>query len=332
MKKILLLITLMMGLILIYLYTQNIEKEYSKSMFYMDTYINVKIYSNDSKKAELALNEVEKIYKEYHKLTDRYNSYKEITNIYTINNNVLKDEYLKIDTRLYDLIDYSKKLYQKSNGKIDITMGNVIDVWKSYRESKIGIPTYEELKSVDFKDINKIILKDSNLIKNNNLNLDLGCISKGYTTEKVGKYLKKININKFLINAGGNVFLGEHYNNGKYKVGLENPSNKNKEIYKIINVKNKAVVTSGGYERFYEFNGNKYHHIIDPNTLFPSNNMKSVTVITSDSGYADFLSTTLFLMSVEDGIKYVNELNDVEAIWYKNDNTTITSKGFKKYE
>lgn len=332
MKKIVLIIISILSLILIYLYTQNIEKEYSKSMFYMDTYINIKIYTNDAKKANKALKEAEHIYSEYHKLTDRYNEYKNINNIYTINNNVSKDEYLKIDSKLYELINYSKTLYQKSNGKIDITMGNVIDIWKSYRESKIGVPTYEELKSVDFKNINKIILKKPNLIKNNNLNLDLGCIAKGYTTEKVGEYFKKNKIKKFLINAGGNVLLGEHYNNQKYKVGLENPSNKNKEIYKIVNVKNKAVVTSGGYERYYEYNGIKYHHIINPETLFPSNYMKSVTVITSDSGYADFLSTTLFLMSVEDGIKYVEALNDVEAIWYKNDNTIVTSKGFKKYE
>ena len=325
------LVIILFLLIGFYIYSKNIIKRYEKDFYYFDTYINIKIYTNSETKANKAFKEIESIFKEYHQLTDRYNSYKDIINVYTINNNVLNKEYLEIDQKLYDLIKYSIGLYDKSNGKIDISMGNVIDIWKGYREIGYGIPTNGELNYVNYNKITDIELKEPNLIKNNNLNLDLGCIAKGYTVQKVGEYLKEEGLNKFIINAGGNVLVGTKYQKDKYKVGIEKPTN-TADIYKIVKVENKAVVTSGGYLRYYEYNGKKYHHIIDPETLFPPNYMESVTVITSDSAYADFMATYLFLLPIEEGKKIVNNTDDLEAIWYKDDETIITSKGIKKYE
>lgn len=333
MRKNIIILTIILVICLIGLgiYDNLKVKLYEKELLYMDTNISVKIYSDNSKKANNALKEIDEIYSEYHKLTDRYNSYSNIINLYTINNNVLDDKYLKIDEKLYKLIEYGIKLYNESNGKIDISMGNIIDVWKGYRESGIGVPTLEELKYVDYNNINKIELKDGK-IKNNNLNLDLGSIAKGYVTEEVGKYLDSIGIDKYLINAGGNALVGNYYKKGKYKVGLEDPNSNTGDIFKIINVTNKAIVTSGGYLRYYEYKGKKYHHIIDPDTLFPTDYMKSVTIITDSSAYADFLSTYIFLLPVEEGKKYIESLDNVEAIWYLNDDTYVTSSGFNKYE
>lgn len=320
---------LVISVIGIIIYDKNIKREYTSKFFYMDTYIYVKIYSNDSNKANKALKEVEKIYKEYHQLTDRYNSYDNINNIYYIKNNDSDDEYLKIDKRLYDIIDYGVSSYESSNGLIDISMGDVIDVWKKYRENKDGIPNKDELKNNH--NIKDIILKDGYLIKNNHVNIDLGCISKGYTTKIVGEYLKSIGISEYLINAGGNVLVGNHYNKGKYLIGIEDPMNQD-DIFTVVSGNNISVVTSGGYERFYEYEGKKYHHIINPNTLYPEDNMKSVTIITSDSALGDILSTRLFLMSVDDGLNIINKMDNVEAIWYTNNNKQVKSKGFSKYE
>ena len=158
----------------------------------------------------------------------------------------------------------------------------------------------------------------------------MGAIAKGYATEKVGEYLKEKGISKFIINAGGNVLVGEHYDNSKYKIGLEKPD-QTKEIYKVLKLNNTSVVTSGGYERFYTYEGKTYHHIIDYNTMYPANYFKSVTVITKDSGLADTLSTSLFLMSVEDGKKLIKDL-DVDVIWYTIDDEIIKTEGIKGYE
>ena len=93
-----------------------------------------------------------------------------------------------------------------------------------------------------------------------------------------------------------------------------------------------SVVTSGGYARYYEYNGKRYHHIINPKTQFPPEYSKSVTVITEDSSLGDILSTILFLMPIEEGQEFISEFENVDVIWYTNENKIVTTKGIKKYE
>lgn len=309
----------------IYMYS-NQKQEYSKNIYYMDTYINVKIYSNNKVKADNILGDVEQIYKEYHELTDRYNHYDGIINVYDIHNNNLDDEYLTLNSKLYEILEFSNNWNEKYH-KLNIEIGNVIDVWKSYRDKQNGVPTIEELQ-LNNNHINLVLLGD-NKILNNHPNLDLGSIAKGYATEEVGKYLESIGVEEYLINAGGNVKAGKTYKKENYKIGVQSPVKE--ELLIIINGSNISVVTSGGYERNYEYDGKFYHHIIDPDTLMPSNNMKSVTVVTKDSRLGDTLSTTLFLMSVEEGQEFIKEY-DVEAIWYTNDDKIIRSENFSNYE
>jgi len=323
-------ITIVLSLLFLFSST-NKKGLYTTNLFYMDTYINIKIYDVDEKTKDKAFDNIDKIYKKYHELSDRYQKYDNVKNIYYINNIDINTE-IEIEKELYDLIDYSVSFCNQSNGLLNIAMGNVIDVWKSYRDGeKEGIPTIDELKDKNINLEDLVLLKNNKILKKSNISLDLGAFAKGYATEEVGKYLESIDIDKYIINAGGNVKVGNHYNNKKYKIGLEKPT-KESDIYKVVNGNNIAVTTSGSYERFYEYNGKSYHHIIDPNTLFPPQYMLSVSVITNDSTYADALDTMLFLMSTLDGLDYVNKLDDVYAIWYTNDGKVIKSEGFKKYE
>ena len=299
---------------------------YSKDLFYMDTYINVKFYSDNKDKANDIMMGIDDIYREYHELTDRYNSYDGISNVYYINHNDSSDSEIVLDSRLYDLIKYAYD-FGKDNYLFDINMGGVIDVWKDYRDRGEGIPSLEELKKANKR--NDIILLGDNRIKNNHPNIDLGGVSKGYTTQLVSNYLKENGIKYFLINAGGNVSAGDAYKKDFYKIGIQSPDRDG--IVGVLKGTNISVVTSGGYERNYEYNGKVYHHIISPKTLFPSEYMKSVTVVSSDSGLADMLSTTLFLMDVNDALEFLKGY-DAEAIFVMNDNSIVKSEGFSKYE
>ena len=207
-------------------------------------------------------------------------------------------------------------------------MGNIIDIWKEYRNDKTGVPDLSQLK--EYSNYVDLILLDDNKILNNHPNLDLGSIAKGYATEMAGRYLESVGIDEYLINAGGNVKVGDAYNKEYYKIGVQSPVISG-ELLTIVNGTNISVVTSGGYERNYVYNGKEYHHIIDPDTLFPSEYLKGVTVISKDSSIGDVLSTILFLMSVEEGQKFIKKY-DVEVIWYTNDNKIIRSEGFSAYE
>ena len=261
-------------------------------------------------------------------LTDRYNEYEGIINVYYLNNVLKVNESIEIDSRLSDIINYGIDAYNKTNGYVNIALGNAVDVWKKYREEGKNIPkTYELLNlNVDIKSIN---LKDNTFIKKKDVKLDLGSYVKGYVTEIVAKYLEDNECEKYLINAGGNVRVGKSYKSSKYSVGLEEPFNVT-NIYDTLLVENMSVVTSGSYQRYYEVDGVNYNHIINPKTLFPDNYTKSVTVVTKDSGYADILSTYLFLLPIEDGIKIVNSLDEVEAIWYADQ--IYYSESFNIYE
>ncbi len=325
MKKILIFLSLFL---IVFITGCNNKKMYKTSFMYMDTYIEIKIYDVDKDNAKKYLDTAKNMYKEYHELTDRYNEYDNIYNLYYINNILKVNEEIQIDDRLKDLIEYGIKMYKDTDGYINIAMGNVIDVWKSYREEGVDVPKTYELMNKNIN-INNISLDGNKFIKKGNIKLDLGAYAKGYVTEEVGKYFEENNINKYLINAGGNVKVGTKYNISKYNIGLEEPFN-TENIYKTLSVENVSIVTSGSYQRYYKVNDVIYNHIINPKTLYPENYTKSVTVITKDSAYADILSTYLFLLPIEDGINLVNSLDNVEAIWYADQ--IYYSKDFNIYE
>lgn len=308
------------------LYSDNSIKEYSKKFTTLNKNIVVKIYSKDSKKANNALIEIEKIYNEYDQLINNKKSYKNMTNIYDLNNS--DKEYITINQKLYNLIDYGKAWYNKSNNLVNINQNNINNIWEEYIKDKSGVPKKEEL--INKTNPNDIII-ENNKIKNENLNINLNLIARSYVTNEVKKYLKSININSYLINIGGTILVGNHYNNDDYKIGIENPNEKD-DVIKIIHGNNIGVVTLGNYEEYYDYENIRYNNIINPNTMYPANNMKSITVISKNIKDLSAIANMLFLMTIEDGKKYVLEINDLEAIWISNDNTIITSSGVNKYE
>ena len=312
----------------------NQDKVYSKDLMYMDAYINVKIYGNDKKKIEKALSEVDKMYKEYDGLSDRYTPYDDVVNINYINKKLQVNKEIKIDERLYDILEYSQSYDLKTNKLFNIALGNVIDVWAQYRDViKKGFPSSAELNSNGSIDSSSLVLKGSNTImKTSNISLDLGAIAKGYVTELAGDYLDSIGLHKYLITAGtSSVKAGDHYNGDRYKIGLTNP-NKTDDLFKIIKGNNISVTTSGSYERYYEYEGIRYSHIIDPITLFPPNYMLSVTVVTDDAALGEILSTTLYLMPIKDGVEYLKSFEGAEAVWYGVDGEITMTDGMNKYE
>lgn len=293
-------------------------KEYSSSFDAMNTEINIKLYSDSESNAKRGLKEIEELYKEYDELTDRNNKDSEL---YKINHNDSNDEYLTIDSRLYDLIKYGLDCYDESNNILNINIGSLTDIWEEYRNKKNGIPANSELDNIDI-DISKIELSSDNKIKNNHPNIDLDNIKKGYVTKKAVDMLKLLGIDSYIITTGGNITVGNYYkNSGKYVISISNPDKDNDEMLSTLRLINKSVASKSLYENYYEYNGKTYNHIIDPKTKKPANNMIGVTVICNDSDKAEALASTLFFMSIEEGQELVNSTDDVEAIWvYKDEN------------
>lgn len=317
----LLLITLILTLVNISTY-----KAYHKNYFYMDTYIEIKINTTKNKKEiNKIFNDIDYIYKTYHTLTDRYNKYDNIINIYYLNEVLEDNTKIEIDPRLSDIINIGIEYYDKTNGLLDIASGNLTEVWKEFINSCDKLPSSEDLEVNT--SISDISLKDNIYQKQNNVKLDLGAIAKGYTTEIVGKYLEDNNITSYIINAGGNVKTGIPHDKDAYTVGITDPINTS-DIFIKLNIKNTSVVTSGDYQRYCILDNQNYNHIINPITKYPSNYAKSVSVITKDSLLADIYSTYLFLLPTEEGKEIIDNTEDIEAVWYVDKDNIIKSRGF----
>lgn len=281
--------------------------------------------------------------KEYHELYDIYNDYDGINNIKTINDNAgIKP--VKVDKRIIDLLLFSKEAYELTDGKVNVAFGAVLEVWHDYREEGTENPETAELPPMDVlkekvkhTDINKVIINEADstvYLEDKEMSLDVGAIAKGYATEMVTNIAVEHGYKNGMISVGGNVKTvgGKGDSKEDWKVGIQNPDleDANKELY-ILNFKDDSLVTSGVYQRFYTVDGKQYHHIIDPETLMPSDYFTAVTILCKNSGMADALSTAVFNMPYEEGKEFVENLSDTEALWVFKDGSKKFSKGFEDY-
>lgn len=286
--------------------------EHSEIIFSMNTVISVKLYGISENKAMEAFDKIKNLYDFYDGICDRYN---EESELYKLNSG----EIFEVSDELFELIDYGISMYNISDGLLNINSGELTSLWNYFRNGLIDLPSDSELSDII---ISGIELDGTKFISD--VNIDLGSIAKGYVTAMVSDILSDMGIKYYIVNAGGNVLLGESMK-GTYSIGLKSPIESGN--FMIINDSNVSVVTSGSYERFYEYEGQLYHHLIDPNTKMPANYMKSVTVVGSDSALCDALSTILFLMPISQGLDFIKNY-DVSVVYFTIEDEVIKSENF----
>ena len=306
---------------------------------FFDTVSYVYSYAGDSE-ADFTENydEVAAILEDYHHLFDIYYEYSGINNLRTINLGA-GGEPVEVDQRLIDFLLYAKELYTLTGGEMNIMMGAVLRPWHDSRSAasddpqNARIPTMDELTEANaHTDISLLEIDDENntvRISDPLASIDVGALGKGYATEMAAKRLQELGVTSYVLNIGGNIrIVGTKPDGSGWRTGVKDPQDP--DLYAIyINLANTSCVTSGVYERFFTVDGVRYHHIIDKDTLMPSEYFTSLTVITEDSGLADALSTALFSMSYEDGVKLVESLDGVEVLWIYSDGEMKMTEGFK---
>ena len=317
------------------------DKEKYTSTFY-DTFDTQVLYveyaeSEDdfNKNAEFVKSEFERL----HKLYDNYRTYDDVNNVKTINLSAGKEP-VKVDEDLFKMIKFSMDNYDKVLGKTNIAMGKVLDIWHDIREnnkdkenSEIILPKNEDLIEANkYTNIKNVILDEENMtiyITDPEMSIDFGAVAKGYAVELVAKKLEEKGIENASINAGGNVRTIGNPGGGRktWGVALQNPDMQSKDYLDVLYIEgSKSVVTSGDYQRYFIKDGKVYHHIIDPKTLWPSEQYAAVVVVTKDSGLADLLSTALYLSTKEEAEKIISNYEDeIGIIWADhNGNKTFT--------
>ena len=285
----------------------------------------------------------------YNQLYDIYNDYEGVTNVKTINDNAGIAP-VQVDQRILSMLELADRMYATTNGKLNIAMGSVLNIWHNYRDAAAltdtdadnALPSLEELEAAaQHCDIRSVIIDEKAqtvYLADPEMSLDVGSVGKGYAVEMVCQAAEQRGLTSALVSVGGNLrAIGKKPDGSSWTGGVEDPWNA-AEVYtsgsmlpSVINISDLALVTSGDYQRYYVVDGKRYHHLIDPDTLYPAAYFNSVTVLCADSGLADCLTTGLFCMPLEEGQKLVESLDGVEALWCTPDQQQITSSGWSSH-
>lgn len=307
-----------------------------------DTVTSIVGYAGDKESFTAFAQEFHDELEQYHQLYDIYNDYEGVNNLKTINDNAGIAP-VKVDRRIIDMLLTAREMDRETGERMNVAMGSVLSIWHDYRTAGIGDPSHallppmEELKTASrHTDIDKMVIDKENstvYLEDEKMSLDVGAIAKGYATEKVCEMLEADGFTNALISVGGNVrAIGAKDDKSPWKVGIQNPDMKAGDKYvHSVNLVDRSLVTSGSYQRYYTVEGKTYHHIIDPDTLMPSDRYLSVTVLCRDSGIADAMSTALFNMDLEEGKELVKSMKETEALWILPDGTEAYSEGFRSY-
>ena len=297
MKKIRYALIAVMGICLVlgFWFANSRNEKYEKTEFIMDTTCTVTLYGEEGETAADAIfNEVRRI----DSLMNMYDGDSEISRI----NQAKADEIIKVSDDTYYVLKTALEICRESEGAFDITVAPVTMLW-DFRGEKAEIPEEGEIKkallSVGYQNI---VLADNNTVYKlkDDTCIDLGAAAKGYAGDKALEIAGRYKLTGGIIDLGGNILcFGENpkSDNGKWTVGIQIPFKQTGTYKNTVEISDKVVVTSGTYQRYFEKSGEIYHHIINPETGYPSKQRyNSVTVVADSSLIADCLATAVFVM------------------------------------
>lgn len=311
------------------------KKQYQATFLELfDTVTTILGYAETEEEFEKIADVIYSDLEKYHQMFDIYHEY-ERNNIKTINDQAGIAP-VKVEREIIELLLDCKEYYDVTNGKVNAAMGSVLQLWHESREEGINnpqeasLPDAEALKEASLHCNMEDVIIDEEAstvyIKDAMLRLDVGAIAKGWATERVCRNAPE----GMLISVGGNVrATGPKPEEIPWVVGLQSPFGDNSEYVHTLYVNRESVVTSGDYQRYYTVDGEKYHHLIDPETLYPGTRWKAVSVVCEDSGLADALSTALFLLSKEEGQKILDQYGAL-ACWIASEEEIYYSRGFEE--
>ncbi|RHW63819.1 FAD:protein FMN transferase [Clostridium botulinum] len=303
------------------------EEPVSRETYLMGTIINIKAYGKNADKA--VQSSVDKISDIENKMSLNIST----SEVNKINKNAGIAP-VKVSKNTFDVVKASLIYSEKSKGFFDITVEPLVSLW-GIGTDKARIPSKDEisnaLKLINYKDVIINEKESTVMLKRKGQAIDLGAIAKGYTADELKKVLLNYNVSSAFLSLGGNVYvLGNKPDKTPWKIGVQNPLEPRGDYLGIVSVSDKSVVTSGNYERFFERNGKRYHHIFDTKTGYPAEKgLISVSIISDKSIDGDALSTSVYTLGLDEGKKLIESLKGVEAIFVTNDKKVYVTSGLK---
>ena len=300
----------------------------------LDAVATVTGYAAGQAEFDAAAREIHDALLEYHRLYNIYESYDGLRNLKTVNDQAGIGP-VPVDERILSLLQFAQTAWTETGGRVNAAMGSVLALWHDAREQALedpdraALPDQSALEEAalhtDLSALELDLEAGTAFLTDPNMALDVGALAKGYAVEQVAAAAP----DHFLISVGGNVCAtGPKPDGTPWTVAVENPDGG--DFLKLLYTENRSVVTSGDYQRYFELDGVRYHHIIDPDTLEPAAYWRSVTVVAESSAAADCLSTALFTLPQAEGQQLLDQWG-AEALWIGRDGAQVMSPGFSAY-
>jgi len=296
----------------------------------LDTLISIQAYGTNAFEA------IDKVFQRIDEIEKKMSAKADYSEVIGINQ-MAGQGFSKVSPDTFFVIEKGLYYAKLSEGKFDITVGPLVELW-GIGTDHARLPGSEEIREVlPLVDFTKVEINEEDrsvFLKQPGMAIDLGGIAKGYAADEAAKVLRQNGITQGTINLGGNILvLGTKPDGSLWRIGIQNPFFKTRgSIMATVEVKDKTLVTSGPYERYFEEDGKIYHHILDTESGYPvDNELMSVTIIADSSIDADALSTAVFAMGLKRGMSFVEKLDNVDAIFITKDYKVYVTSGAKEY-
>ena len=298
---------------------QSHAREYSRQFFAMDTVMSFIAYGERGEEAvEAAVQEVERL----DALLSTGIAESEVSRINASGEGDLSEK----------ILSEGLAIWKQTGGLFDVTIYPLMQLW-GFPTGNYHVPTEEELKqTMSLVDSSKVILDGNHVTLGEKQKMDLGGIAKGYTSNRIMEIFQEYGVTSAMVSLGGNVqTLGKKPDGTDWQVGIQNPDNVQGDLLGAVAVQDQAVITSGGYERYFEENGQTYIHILDPRTGCPAESgLASVTIVSSNGMLADALSTSLYIMGLDEAEAYWRIYADeFDMILMTDDGTVYVTEGIR---
>ncbi|MDR1702280.1 MAG: FAD:protein FMN transferase [Sporomusaceae bacterium] len=299
-------------------------QQYKETRFMMDTVIEITAYGGNAATA------VPKVMAEFQRIQNLTNQFDENSQVAQINR-LAGEEPVAVDKTLMEMLKRANANSVKLNGALDVTVGVLTNLWGVGRKGDF-VPEQAQIDTllpfVDYKLLKIDETKNTVYLPQKGMRIDLGAVAKEYATYRAVQILKEAGINSALINAGGDIrVIGLRPDGNPWRIGVQDPRQSDGIRAKIDLTEWDSLETSGDYQRFFEKDGVRYSHILDPKTGKQPREVTSVTVVSNSAADNYMLATALFVLGVEKGQEVLKKFPGAEAIWVTNDNKTVITPG-----
>lgn len=303
------------------------KQSISKTDFVFDTVVTLTAYGNVD---TAVLDEALSLCQTYDALLSRTKPGSDVFKL-----NAAQGEWVQVDERTYALLEKAAAYSELSGGCFDITTAPLTQLW-NFKAEQPRVPSKEAVEEALLKvDYHRVEMRNGNEVRlNGGAQIDLGGIAKGYVADRVAEFLKDRGVHHAIIDLGGNVLAFGGLADGRpFTIGIQDPAGERGTLMATYTATDLSWVTSGSYERYFEVDGQRYHHILDPKTGYPAQNgLASVTIFSSQSVEGDALSTACFVAGPEKGMAIIEAQPGVEALFVLDGGEILRSSGLENDE